>query len=35
MTTELDVPWGSEIVRTVVWSGVTEGLPVYFLEPRR
>ena len=31
--TEIQVPWGSETIRTVVWSGVTEGLPVYFLEP--
>jgi len=31
--TELGVPWGDEIVRTVVWSGVVEGLPVYFIEP--
>ncbi|KAG1680584.1 hypothetical protein FOA52_015032 [Chlamydomonas sp. UWO 241] len=30
---EIFVPWGTERVRTVVWSGVTEGLPVYFLEP--
>ena len=27
------MPWGSETVRTLVWSGVVEGLPVYFLEP--
>ena len=31
--TEISVPWGSETVRTIVWSGVVEGLPVYFLEP--
>ena len=31
--TEIAVPWGSETVRTIVWSGVVEGLPVYFLEP--
>lgn len=30
---EIQVPWGDEMIRTLVWSGVTEGLPVYFIEP--
>jgi hypothetical protein len=29
--TEISVPWGSETVCTIVWSGVVEGLPVCFL----
>ncbi|KAG2487464.1 hypothetical protein HYH03_013886 [Edaphochlamys debaryana] len=34
--TELEVPWGPEpnrTVKTVVWSGCADGLPVYFIEP--
>ncbi len=32
---EIQVPWGADgNVKTVVWSGVTEGLPVYFIEPQ-
>ncbi|GLI64546.1 hypothetical protein VaNZ11_007864 [Volvox africanus] len=33
---ELEVPWGPDpnrTVRTVVWSGCVDGLPVYFIEP--
>ena len=36
----MKVPWGKAKggvplhVETVVWSGVVEGLPVYFIEPR-
>lgn len=30
---EIQVPWDGELLRTLVWSGVAEGLPVYFLEP--
>ena len=31
---EFQVPWGSDgNVKVNVWSGVTEGLPVYFIEP--
>jgi hypothetical protein len=30
---ELSVPWGEEVIKTLVWSGVAEGLPCYFLEP--
>lgn len=28
-----DTPWAGAHVRTVVWSGVVDGLPVYFVEP--
>ncbi len=33
---EVEVPWGQEpgvTVRTLVWSGCVDGLPVYFIEP--
>ncbi|KXZ52403.1 hypothetical protein GPECTOR_9g447 [Gonium pectorale] len=33
---EVEVPWGPDAnrtVRTVVWSGCVDGLPVYFIEP--
>lgn len=29
----IEVPWGAAPIKTVVWSGIAEGLPVYFLEP--
>ena len=30
---EFQVPWGRENVSVTVWSGICEGLPVYFVEP--
>lgn len=29
----IQVPWATSTIKTLVWSGVAEGLPVYFLEP--
>jgi len=31
--TEISVPWAGYPIRTLVWTGVAEGLPVFFLEP--
>lgn len=30
---QLEVPWGGAAIKTTVWAGIAEGLPVYFIEP--